>query len=546
MSRARPLSAILRRRAPFVLAGAALVGYTAAPSTSSTLEPPSSSLSSLSTQALLRSYLVYTLCTLPSLIDHSPALLHALTHSPVPGLRALTEAGVRHTFFAQFVAGETAAECVGVMRALRTRGVGGVLNYSAEADEHAAVKDWDSEARQRLEEVERAIEALGAYEDEVARDGGARGSSMFALKITGLVDPAVLQRASTTLLRLRPLTSSNAPSSPAAASTVLYPGAPSDADARVLIPDAKWGTLLALTGSVEGSVLVNEEGVRQEDERELKILWERVRGLAERARDRGVKLMVDAEHTEYQPALDAFTLLLSAEFNRPQRGTTWSGPVIIGTYQAYLTRQPQLLDYALKHAEKNSYALGVKLVRGAYVVSERERWAREGRAGADPIWPNKPATDECYNASLRLLISTMKAQLQSRRPELALSLVFGTHNADSVDLVIERLEAEQLATRTAGEGAAAGRLRLKDEVKGKVSVAQLYGMRDDLSDKIVDAFEPSNMPIALKYIAYGKLAEVIPFLGRRAIENKSVMSGQGGAAFERGRVGAELWRRVVG
>lgn len=90
----------------------------------------------------------------------------------------------------------------------------------------------------------------------------------------------------------------------------------------------------------------------------------------------------------------------------------------------------------------------------------------------------------------------------------------------------------------------------------------LLGMKDDLTDRMAAAFEQSPMPFALKvspslllvlcqnqadksqYIAYGRLAEVMPFLGRRAIENKAVMSGEGGAAAERKRLSGELWRRV--
>jgi proline dehydrogenase len=86
-------------------------------------------------------------------------------------------------------------------------------------------------------------------------------------------------------------------------------------------------------------------------------------------------------------------------------------------------------------------------------------------------------------------------------------------------------------------------------------------MKDDLTDRMAAAFEYAPIPFALKvsfasfplraelmdqYIAYGQLAEVMPFLGRRAIENKAVMSGEGGAAAERSRLSGELWRRVFG
>jgi proline dehydrogenase len=141
----------------------------------------STSLTSASLPSLIRSYLVYTACSLPFLIDHAPALLHAFTHSPIPGVGALAEWAVRHTFFAQFVPGESVAECLGTMWALRGRNVGTLLNYSAEADEsgESAKVDMRAMERQRLEEVYRAIEAMGEFEREAER----RGASAFALKI---------------------------------------------------------------------------------------------------------------------------------------------------------------------------------------------------------------------------------------------------------------------------------------------------------------------------------------------------------------------------
>ena len=139
-------------------------------------EPPS--IQSAPTSTLLRTYLVYTLCSFPTLIDIAPSLLHSLTHSPIPGLARLTESVVRHTFFAQFVPGETVAECRATMETLRANGVGSVLNYSAEAE----VADVTAEA-QRYGEVERALDEGGAFEDWVFRQGGEKGITAFALKI---------------------------------------------------------------------------------------------------------------------------------------------------------------------------------------------------------------------------------------------------------------------------------------------------------------------------------------------------------------------------
>lgn len=141
----------------------------------------SSSLSSMSTASIVRSYVVYTACSIPFLIDYAPTLLSSFTNSPIPGLGALTQFIVRHTFFAQFVPGESVAECQPTMLALRSRNIGSLLNYSAEADENST--DVRHLEKQRLDEVYRAIEALGKFENEVEASGGQRGSSAFALKI---------------------------------------------------------------------------------------------------------------------------------------------------------------------------------------------------------------------------------------------------------------------------------------------------------------------------------------------------------------------------
>ncbi|KAI9637293.1 FAD-linked oxidoreductase-like protein [Dioszegia hungarica] len=520
-----------------------------------------SSLRSTSTPALIRSYLVYTACSFPLIIDSAPGLLHAFTHSGIPGLKGLTEFVVRHTFFAQFVPGETVEECIPQMEAMRRRNVGAMLNYSAEADLDAAGEGDSREAgkafeKKRLEEVYRALERAGEFEAGMEKRGGMRGSTCFALKITGLIDPDILARASTTLLRLRPLSQSSSPSSPLSGPhpPVAYPGTPLSSDAQVIARetgDTRY--LLSLKGGVEGmGILESDEGLQDGDLEELGVLWGKLRDLGAFAKKKGVKLMIDAEHTWYQPALDAYTILLAQEYNRPPKrgllglGETESpidGPLVFGTFQSYLNRQPEYLQAALHHAEENGYILGVKLVRGAYFVQERKKWKDEGRPGPDPIWADKEATDKAYDGSVTTIISTLARQLHSTHSERALNVVFGTHNQESCDLIVERLKAEGLAVL----GEKKGSVRLREDVQGKVFVAQLYvGMKDDLTDRMAAAFEYAPIPFALKYIAYGQLAEVMPFLGRRAIENKAVMSGEGGAAAERSRLSGELWRRVFG
>lgn len=91
------------------------------------------------------------------------------------------------------------------------------------------------------------------------------------------------------------------------------------------------------------------------------------------------------------------------------------------------------------------------------------------------LWPDvnicsKAATDKAYDDSVKTIISTLRAQLDSSTPESALHVVFGTHNQESCDLIVDRLKAEGLAIPGEDLG-----VRLRPDVEGKVFVAQLYG-----------------------------------------------------------------------
>jgi len=131
---------------------------------------------------------------------------------------------------------------------------------------------------------------------------------------------------------------------------VPYPGTPLDSDASVVARDLITSSdekLLSLKGEmIDMGLLASDEGLRKGDLEELGLLWGKLRKLGQVAKNNGyvffflhnssgelmdrVKLMIDAEHTWYQPALDAFTLLLSEEFNKPQKGeTNWKGPLIL-------------------------------------------------------------------------------------------------------------------------------------------------------------------------------------------------------------------------
>jgi len=281
-----------------------------------------------------------------------------------------------------------------------------------------------------------------------------------------------------------------------------------------------------------------------EDVKDLKYLYEELRRICTRANERGITVIIDIEHTWYTPAIDAITLALTREFNKVTESR--STPLVFGTYQSYLRRGIAHLQSSISDAKKGGYTLGIKLVRGAYQPLELSFYAkgsskRVGNTDSEPpVWREKSLTDNTYNASVGVILSSLKTdRLANDTP--CVSVLFGTHNQDSCNVVLNGLVDRGLADREITESGS--RIRIPKQVADRVSFGQLLGMRDELTQYLVDTvIAPS--PIVLKYIPYGALHEVIPYLARRAVENNSVLGGTGGAADERRIAGAELRKRL--
>lgn len=170
-------------------------GFLLVPTPSVEAEPSSgdgfSSLQTASIAQLLRTWLVYSLVSFPMVVDYSPKILTILMKSP---LRQPTEWFVRNTFYDQFVPGETVEDCIPSLKAMRARGIGAMLNYSAEVDESQLQDDningkeaWHQRLREgRLEQVMIALEKSGEYERSLPAE--QRGATGFALKVVSFQD----------------------------------------------------------------------------------------------------------------------------------------------------------------------------------------------------------------------------------------------------------------------------------------------------------------------------------------------------------------------
>jgi hypothetical protein len=226
------------------------------------------------------------------------------------------------------------------------------------------------------------------------------------------------------------------------------------------------------------------------------------------------RIEIDAEQTFFQDTIDEWTFDLMRTYNRPPNITS-NGPPIFNTYQAYLKSTPERLTKILKRAKEEGCEVGIKLVRGAYIASERR----------ELIHDTKAETDAAYDGLVESLIrKTLPGISKDGYPPLRL-FVAG-HNEASVQKAI-KLEKEMM-----GSGV-------------RLEYGQIQGMADELSCSLLQmgriAGEGGLVPRAYKATVWGSVQECMQYLVRRAVENKAAT-----LRTREWRVGAkrEMWRRV--
>lgn len=214
--------------------------------------------------------------------------------------------------------------------------------------------------------------------------------------------------------------------------------------------------------------------------------WDKVCGASYK---NGVKIFIDSEDSYIQDPIDALSYELMEKYNK-QEAIIWN------TYQLYRVGMLDNLDAALKRAKDKKYFFGAKLVRGAYMEKERERAIEKGYP--DPIQPDKPATDQSYDDALRFCIKNKDL----------VSVCSGSHNENSNYLLAELMALNDMENNDP-----------------RVFYAQLYGMSDHISFNLAKA--GYNV---VKYVPYGPVESVVPYLMRRAEENTSI-AGQSSREF---------------
>ncbi|HEY0741747.1 MAG TPA: proline dehydrogenase family protein [Chryseosolibacter sp.] len=212
-----------------------------------------------------------------------------------------------------------------------------------------------------------------------------------------------------------------------------------------------------------------------------------------------VPILVDAEETWIQEPIDMLAEEMMALYNKEEA-------IVFNTYQLYRTASLSNLKKAYEKAVQNNYYLGAKIVRGAYMEKERARAAEIGYPS--PIQETKVASDKAFNEALLFCVDHIDK----------IAFMCGSHNEYS-NLYLTKLMAER---------------KIKRDDK-RVWFAQLFGMSDNISFNLAK----EGYKVA-KYVPYGPVRSVMPYLFRRAAENTSV-AGQ--SSRELTMIRKELARR---
>jgi proline dehydrogenase len=232
---------------------------------------------------------------------------------------------------------------------------------------------------------------------------------------------------------------------------------------------------------------------------ELNNFKNRIDKICKTAFDLDVPVMIDAEHSYYQQIIDDVCEEMMEKYNSKKA-------IVFNTLQMYRTDRLEFLKHLLLKARKRSYCLGIKLVRGAYM--EKERTRAFALNYPSPIHVDKNATDKDFDEALSYSIENIDK----------ISIFCGTHNEKSSFLLTKLMEQKGIA-----------------KSDDRIWFSQLYGMSNHISFNLAN--EGFNVA---KYIPYGPVRHVLPYLIRRTEENTSV---KGQTSRELSLISMELERR---
>ncbi|KAJ8364350.1 hypothetical protein SKAU_G00131810 [Synaphobranchus kaupii] len=419
-----------------------------------------------SLQELVRALGVFIFCSVPILVNNSGKLM-SLARSLL-GKRGFSLI-LRPTVYAQFVAGETEGEIAVSMEKMSSLGLCPMLAVPIEEDlgESIGFDHHINITKHNVIQEHRYNDNLEAMLKcvRISSSNTLTTDPMMQLKITALLSPELCVKLTSLL------------------SEEQY-----DLDLLVRAMDGE---------------LISFPGLTEHENTHFLCGLQRLNKVGE-ASVMKVRVLVDAEYTYMNPALSLVTMAMMKKFNQKE---AW----IWNTYQCYLKESTSLLLDAINQSNNQSFCLGVKLVRGAYMDKERKLANQERRP--DPIHQSWEHTNDSYNGSLDIMLDLISQYPQRYR------IIVATHNEESVRHVVSRLAELGI-----------------DKQAGSVCFGQLLGMCDHVSLTLA-----SRGYSIYKSMPYGSVDDTVPYLVRRAQENRTVLQG---IRKERDLLRQELYKRL--
>ncbi|XP_014246159.1 proline dehydrogenase 1, mitochondrial-like isoform X2 [Cimex lectularius] len=539
---------------------------------------PEAAFKSKTTWEVLRAYLVYTMCSSAYLVENNMKLMK-LTKS-IFGEKLFTLI-MKSTFYGHFVAGEDRYKIIPTLMRLRSFGVKPILDYSVEEDlsqEEAEKREVESSVSE-VQSTDASTEAASVggampqynvaktfadrrYKVQSARTyfylneatceknveifqdclhavaGATYGTGITAIKLTALGRPQLLLQLSEVIMRARKFVTEviggqgNVIGQKLSAEDLakrLEQAGVTDTKKFLekVVKDSEGVIhLFPWSGIIDESFQLNDafrvpslkEGrmvrlisqLSNREEEMFRNMIRRVNTLIKTAKELDVRIMIDAEQTYFQPAISRITLEMMRKYNTEKA-------IVFNTYQCYLKEAFNEVRTDLEQAKRQNFYFGCKLVRGAYMEQERARAAALGYT--DPINPTYEATSEMYHKTLTECLQRIKDLKVKGKPN-SIGIMVASHNEDTVRFAIQKMKEIGVEP--------------EDKV---ICFGQLLGMCDYITFPLGQAGYS-----AYKYIPYGPVNEVLPYLSRRAQENKGILQK---IKKERRLLISELGRRLA-
>ena len=256
-------------------------------------------------------------------------------------------------------------------------------------------------------------------------------------------------------------------------------------------------------GNLELLAKVSSNMSLTEDESQrFRSIEDRVEAIFRKGYELGVPVLIDSEQTWIQPILDKMVLKEMAKFNKEKA-------IVQNTYQMYRHDALERLKMHHRMSIENGFKFGLKIVRGAYMETERERALALGYPS--PIQPDKASTDRDFDAAIHYMVENHDT----------IDFMVATHNEQSSMLLAQLIDEKGLDRNHPG-----------------IYFSQLYGMSDHITYNLAE-----NGYNVVKYLPYGEIKTMMPYLFRRARENSSI---KGQTSRELQLIKSEIKRRKGG